>query len=217
MLKRITKYCFIWIVLLLIFIFWLNFYIYIYTKKYIFQDIKNLPSWAETVMILGAKVYKNWYLSDIIRDRTDTAISVLQNKKSDTVLVSADNSKKDYDEVRPTRDYLIKTWIKSENIFLDFAGFDTYDSMFRAKNIFWVKKMIISTQAFHLPRAVWIARNMGIEAYGIAADQRHYKYAKTYKIREILANIKAFGEVILQNNPHFTWQKIPINWKSNAF
>ncbi len=214
---KFIKYAFFGVFFMIIFVLWLNLYIQQSTKEYIFENTKDISIDTQTVMILWARVYKNWDLSDIMRDRTDTVISIFTNNRSDTILISADNSRTNYDEVRPTRDYLIEHWISSGKIFLDFAGFDTYDSMYRAKNIFGIKTMVISSQRFYLPRAVWIARTMWIDAYWIVADKRRYLYRKHYAVREIFANVKAFGEVVLWIDSYFTGKIIYITWESNAF
>jgi vancomycin permeability regulator SanA len=113
-----------------------------------------------------------------------------------------------HNEVNPARVYLISKGILDQDIFLDHAGFDTYSSMYRARDIFGVSSIIISTQSFHLPRAVFIARQLGIEAYGVRADipnLRPHNY-----IREIFANEKAILDLVFHRVPKFLGDEVPI-------
>ncbi len=177
------------------------------TKAFIFSDIKDLPE-AEAVIIPGAAIFSNGDLSAILKDRVDIAILLYKDKKVSKILVSGDNSSVGHNEVNPVRNYLLKNDIPEGDIFLDHAGFDTYSTMYRARDIFGVTSVIIATQAFHLPRAVFIAKELGIEAYGIKADISQplfYNY-----IREIFAKEKAVFDLALHLKPKFLGEKIPI-------
>lgn len=167
-------------------------------------------------MILGASVFPDWRLSQVLQDRANKAIDVRKQWKAASILISADNSTSHYDETRTIKKYLIKQWIPESAIFQDFAWFDTYDSMYRARDVFKVQKLIISTQAFHLPRAVWIARELGIDASGIVADRRVYRDQLRTATREFFARVKAWFSIITSSKPHFLWAPIPITWESNA-
>ncbi|MFA6422651.1 MAG: ElyC/SanA/YdcF family protein [Candidatus Buchananbacteria bacterium] len=178
-------------------------------QKNIISNINNLPH-AEAVMILGARVYGSYAMSDILRDRADTAIKIYQSGKADKILVSGDHGQDEYDEVNTVKNYLLEQNISSDDIFLDHAGFNTYDSMYRAKAIFNVNSLIISTQNFHLPRAVCLAKGMKIDAHGISADLRHYKKENLNQGREFLARIKAFVFLIFKPKPKFLGDDISI-------
>ena len=160
------------------------------------------------VLIPGAAVLKNGALSSIFKDRVNTAIELYQAKKVSKILVSGDNSTISHNEVNPVRNYLLEKGVPDEDIFLDHAGFDTYSTMYRARDIFQVSSIIISTQSFHLPRSVFIARMLGINAFGISADVGHILF-KNY-IREIFANEKAVLELIFHIKPKFLGDVIPI-------
>ena len=148
----------------------------IFGGKYIL-DIEDLPMDCDTVIILGAGVRADGNPCDLLADRLD-------------------NSGESYNELAVMKKWIMKNYtrtnIKEEDLLVDNCGFCTYDSMKRAKNIFNIKKAIISTNEYHLPRAIFIARSFGIEAYGIASDMRQYDKMKKYKIRERVAQLKDF-------------------------
>ena len=110
------------------------------------------------------------------------------------------------------KDYIMKDNIDEKIIFMDHAGFSTYDTIYRAKEIFKVNKAVIVTNEYHLPRALYIARKLGIEAYGVKSDLREYQLMSTYKKRETLAKLKDFMYVnILKPEPKFLGGDIPVN------
>lgn len=201
---KITLWCFGLLILLVLVS---NLYIYNETKPYIYESVSDAPV-TEAALVLGASVSAEGWLSPIFVDRADMAIALYKAGKVSKILVSGDNSSVDYNEVNPLRLYLIKEGVLDEDIFLDHAGFDTYSSMFRARDVFSVSSMIVTTQSFHLPRSVFIARSLGIDAYGVNADVGHMLF-RNY-LREILANEKAILNLVLNRQPKFTGGKIPI-------
>ena len=201
---KFFKWC---ILALLLFIVGTNVVIIAGSSRYRFEKVADVPE-RQTALILGAAVYKNGKLSPIFQSRVDTAIELYKAKKVSKILASGDNSTIEHNEVNPVRDYLLKKDIPDENIFLDHAGFDTYSTMYRARDIFKVSSIIIVTQSFHLPRAVFIARALGLEAYGISADNDDAP-AKNY-LREIFANEKAVFNLILHRKPKYLGETIPI-------
>ena len=178
-------------------------------SEQVFSAPSDLPH-VQAVMILGARVYDSGRLSATLEDRTLTALKVYQAGKADKILVSGDHGREDYDEVNATKDYLLDHGVPGEDIFMDHAGFDTYDSMYRARDIFGVQKLIISTQDFHLPRAVYTARRLGMEAYGISADRHVYLAAFRNNVRESLARVKAVLDLTRGATPKFLGEAIPI-------
>jgi len=190
----------------------INNYIINFSEQYIINNIEDVPN-TDVVIILGAKVSGNT-LSHILLDRTETAIELYKAHKVNKILISGDHGQEDYDEVNAVKDYLLDSDVPSEDIFIDHAGFDTYDSMYRAQYIFGINSVIISTQNFHLPRAIYIARELGIDAYGLPADKRPYGNEITNNIRESLARIKAWVDVTFNSKPKFLGEKIPITGNS---
>jgi SanA protein len=187
----------------------INFYVGKKSGTYIFQEINDLPK-AETALVLGAKVYQHGTMSGMFQDRVDTAIELYKEHKVEKILVSGDHGKEDYDEVNTAKDYLMEKGVRDEDIFLDHAGFDTYDSLYRAKEIFEVSSVIIVTQNFHLPRALYIGRELGIEVYGFSTDKHLYAGIKYNELREIFGKVKAFLDVSFHAKPKFLGEKIPI-------
>lgn len=181
------------------------------SDPYIKETRQELPK-AYTAIVLGAAILKNGTLSTIFKDRVDIAIDLYKEGYVETILVAGDDGTNNYNEVNPARDYLLIHGIPSEAIFLDHAGFDTYSSMYRARDIFLVKDAIVVTQSFHLPRAVFIARRLGIQAYGIPSDQHTYRFKNN--IRETLANVKALLNVMYNRKPKYLGEEIPITGSS---
>lgn len=165
---------------------------------------------AEAVMVLGAYVFPDGTVSDMLQDRLETALKVYQSGKAKKILITGDHGRVEYDEVNAMRRYLEEKGVPPEDLFMDHAGFDTYNSAYRAKAIFQVESAIIVTQRFHLPRALYIADRLGIEAQGIEADLHRYQKAEYYEFREMGARIKAFAEVLFHCRPVFLGETIPI-------
>jgi SanA protein len=188
-------------------IFAINAMIYIKTKPYIYNKTSNIPH-AQTVIILGAAVLPNRNLSPVLKDRVDTAIQLYESKKVSKILVSGANSTVAYNEVNPVRTYLLSKGVFGQDIFLDHAGFDTYSTMYRARDIFKVNSALIVSQSFHLPRAVFIARKLGLNAYGVNADSGHILFINY--IREVFADEKAVLSLMFNVKPKFLGASIPI-------
>ena len=106
--------------------------------------------------------------------------------------------------------------VPSEDVFMDHAGFSTYDSFYRAGAIFSAKKVVIVTQAYHRPRALWIARALGLEAVGVACDTQRYPGQLYRDIREILARDKDFFKCIFRPLPRYLGEAIPISGSGDA-
>lgn len=166
---------------------------------------------AQVVIVLGALVFPDGRVSDMLADRLETALALYQAGKAEKILVSGDHGQVDYDEVNTMRLYLEERGVPTEDIFMDHAGFDTYDSMYRARAVFEADDVIVVTQAFHLPRALWIAQRLGLQAQGVAADRHTYASEGYYELREAAARIKAFGEVLVRRKPVFLGPVIPID------
>lgn len=170
------------------------------TAGLIYSNMSNVPP-ARTVIILGASVHADGKLSPILKDRVDTAIKLYENNKVNNFLVTGDHRSDNYNEVAAMVGYLEKNGIDRSLITSDHAGLDTYDSMYRAGKLFEVESAIVVTQKFHLPRALFIAKNLGLDYRGFAADQRAYQTEYRLKQREKLANVKALWEVLLKKEP----------------
>ena len=200
--------------LLFIFIIGLSYTIKNKTEAYIFDTIKEVPQ-TYTVIVLGASVKRNGELSTMLRDRVESALYLYRQKKVKRFLLSGDNATTNYNEPGAMKKYLLERGVPEEDIFMDFAGFDTYDSVYRAAYIFEVDHAIVVSQRFHLPRAIYIAREMDLDFYGYNGDRRNYEMESRNRFRELIANIKAWGELLINKEPHFKGKKVPITGKNN--
>lgn len=168
------------------------------------QDLRE----AQTAIVLGAAVYNDGSLSPVFKERVDRAAALYKQGIVKKILVSGDNGSRNYNEVSPVHLYLIEKGVPAEDIFLDYAGFDTYDTMYRAKAVFKVESAVVVTQSFHLPRAVFLARHFGIKVEGIPPVVDLDSWHNTS--REALARVKAIWDVILHTQPEYLGEAIPI-------
>ncbi|HHV65688.1 MAG TPA: DUF218 domain-containing protein [Peptococcaceae bacterium] len=167
---------------------------------------------AEAVLVLGAYVYPDGTVSPMLNDRLTIGYELYKHGKAPKIIVSGDHGRKDYDEVNAMKDFLKAKNVPGEDIFMDHAGFSTYESIYRARDIFRVKKVIIVTQEYHLLRALFIARELGLEAYGVPSDRRQYLFMEHYELREIAARNKDFFLAkILKPKPTFLGETIPVS------
>lgn len=165
---------------------------------------------VDCILVLGAGVRADGTPSKMLKDRLDKTIELYNSGVSETIIVSGDHRTKDYDEVNTMKNYLIDAGIPSECIFMDHGGLSTYDSMYRAKNIFSVKKAIIVTQKYHMYRAIYVAKSFGIDAYGVSAKEISYSGQTKRSIRELLARIKDVGYCITKPEAVVTGDKISL-------
>lgn len=188
-----------------------NFYVKLSTKDQIIEndDYANLEN-IDCIIVLGAGIWGD-KPSYMLEDRLLEAIDLYQNNVSSKIIMSGDHGREEYDEVNIMKNYAIERNIPSEDIFMDHAGFSTYDSIYRAKDIFKAKKVVIITQKYHLYRALYIANQLGLEAYGVGADPRQYKGAAYREIREILARNKDLIKCIFKPKPTYLGESIPIS------
>ena len=198
-------------ILLVLFIgaVFINIYIQYSTKKYIFSDVEEAPK-TYTGLVLGSMVFDNGTPSGVVRQRLDKTAELYKAGKIKRILVSGDHGQKNYDEVNSMKNYLLKKGIPIEDIFLDHAGFDTYSSMVRAKEIFEIDDVIVITQKFHLPRSVYIARKKGMNAYGVISNPGGMYDTKYNRGRDKISRVKAFFDVMFNRKPKYLGEKIPI-------
>lgn len=164
----------------------------------------------DCIIVLGAGVKDNGYPSDMLTDRLLTGVALYDAGLAPKIIMSGDHGREDYDEVNVMKSFAIDSGVPSEDIFMDHAGFSTYESLYRAKEIFGCDRVIIVTQKYHLYRALYIAEELGIEAVGVGADIRMYA-GQTYRdAREILARVKDFFTVMFKVEPTYRGDKIDI-------
>lgn len=234
---RLLFFCCLFVVLVTAAI---NAYVYSKSRQFILGsdfetpfvqgDASAAPSPA-IALLLGASVYSDGSLSPLLKERVETAIWLYKTGRVAKILVTGDNSTPSYNEVVPIKDYLLEHGLPGEDVFADFAGFDTYDSVYRARDIFGAHDVLVVTQSFHLPRALYMARSVGLNAYGVPAGledeeldavgagnvrggafvaMNPKRYHVKNNIREIFATVKAFVDVQTGAKPRFLGRPIPI-------
>lgn len=165
---------------------------------------------ATVAIVLGAGIKDDGTPSDMLRDRLLTAVELYKAGKVKKILASGDHGTIDHDEANIMKDFLLARDVAPEDIFLDHAGFDTYDTMYRARDIFQVTDAIIITQDFHLRRAVFIARSLELETKGVSGDRMEYLGIPYLTAREWIANAKALFQIIVHAKPKYLGESIPI-------
>ena len=179
-----------------------------------FASINNLEN-IDAILVLGCKANADGP-SLMLKERLDTGINIY-NENGTKLLLSGDHGHFEYDEVNTMRDYTLSKNIDSTDIFMDHAGFSTYDSVYRAKAIFKCKNIIIVTQEYHLYRALYIANELGLNAVGVSADDIPYKNITIKnEIREFLARNKDFVKVIFKPESTYLGDIIPISGDGNV-
>ncbi|MDO5590322.1 MAG: ElyC/SanA/YdcF family protein [Lachnospiraceae bacterium] len=165
---------------------------------------------ADCILVLGAGVKKDNSPSLMLRDRLDRAIKLYKDGAAPKLLMSGDHGRKNYDEVQVMKDYAIEQGVPSSDIFMDHAGFSTYDSMYRAKSVFQVKNMIVVSQKYHLYRALYSAKGLGVKATGIPAKEVRYNGQLYRDLREVLARDKDIVTVLSKKKPKYLGDIVPI-------
>ncbi len=172
---------------------------------------------AKVAIVLGSLVYQNGTPSSIVADRLDTAIKLYKLGKVQKLLISGDHGTTSYDEVNAMLKYCVDRGIPDEDVFTDHAGFDTYDTMYRARDVFKVTDCLVVTQGFHLPRAVYTARHLGLDATGVVADIQTYPDEWKFSLREWAARVKAIWQLgVTHPEPKFLGPEIPIDGDGRA-
>ncbi len=147
---------------------------------------------ADCILVLGCYVKPSGKPSDMLADRLTRGVELYSLGAAPKLLMSGDHHQKDYNEVQTMKNYATSSGISSADVFMDHAGLSTYDSLWRAKEVFGAETIIIVSQEYHLYRALHIARQLGIEAYGVASDYHLYAGQWMRELREILARNKDF-------------------------
>lgn len=166
---------------------------------------------ADCILILGCGVRSDGQPSDMLSDRLKRGIELYDNGVAPKIIMSGDHGRNEYDEVNTMKSIALESGVASEDVFMDHAGFSTYESLYRARDIFKAQKIIIISQEYHLHRALYIADGLGIEAYGISSDYRAYRGQGYREIREVVARCKDFFKVIVKPKPTYLGEEIPVS------
>jgi SanA protein len=194
-----------------LFVFWANFTIDHETEDNVTSEISKLPNEKVGLLLGTSKTLANGSPNPYFFNRIKAAAELYHSGKIQNIIVSGDNSRKNYNEPEDMKNELVKAGVPVEKIYEDFAGFRTLDSVVRAKEIFGQESFIVISQQFHNERAVYLARKNGIEAFGYnAKDVNKYAGFKT-NAREKLARAKVFWDFLFDVDPKFGGEKILIN------
>lgn len=199
------------VILGLCLLFGIDFYVRSSTKdRIISPENASSVSDADCILVLGAGIRTDGSPSPMLQDRLNTGIELYQNGAAPKLLMSGDHGRKKYNEVQTMKDIALDQGVPSEYVFMDHAGFSTYDSLYRARDVFQARKVIIVTQKYHLYRALYIARSLGLDTWGVSADTRRYRGQSQRDFREILARDKDFFVSVFKPLPKYLGDTIPI-------
>ena len=170
---------------------------------------------VDCILVLGCGVRDDGSPTPMLADRLKRGIALYENGSAPKLLMSGDHSRTDYNEVGAMKAHAMEAGIPGEDIFMDHAGFSTYESLYRAKAVFGVERLIIVTQEYHLYRALYIAERLGLEAYGVSADYRTYVGQNFREGREILARLKDVFTTVFWPEPTYLGEAIPVSGDGN--
>ncbi|MGI6484337.1 MAG: SanA/YdcF family protein [Candidatus Dojkabacteria bacterium] len=183
------------------------------TEKYVYNQenitIQDNQDEYDAILVLGSGVRGN-YPSPILKERLDTGIYLYENGIAPKIIMSGDHGREYYDEVNIMKDYAIEKGVPSEDIFMDHAGFSTYESMYRVGYIFEAEKVIVVSQEYHLYRAIYIGRRLDLDVIGANATKNILGGHSARLTREIFAQNKDFFKIIFKPKPTFLGEKISL-------
>ena len=166
---------------------------------------------ADCIIVLGAGLRPDGNPTWMLEDRIKVGDELYKNHAAPKIIMSGDHGRESYDEVNAMKKYAKNEGVPSKDIFMDHAGFETYDTMYRARDVFGAKKVIIVTQQYHLYRAMYAAKKLGLDAYGVSATKRKYDNKQWIRdMREWLARVKIFGKCITKPKPKYLGKKIGL-------
>ncbi len=166
---------------------------------------------ADCILVLGCRVHEDGSPSLMLADRLEKGIELYESGASARLLMSGDHGRSEYDEVNTMKAFAVEQGVPSEAVFMDHAGFSTYDSIYRAKDVFQAEKIIVVSQEYHLSRALYIAERLGLDAYGVAAADISYQGATYRSLREAAARGKDFLLAWMQPQPKFLGEAVPVS------
>jgi SanA protein len=179
-------------------------------KGKIYSETKNIPKNKVGLVLGTSKTLRNGRINLYYKYRLEAAIKLFKSNKIEFIVISGDNGSKDYDEPTDFKNDLIKAGIPENKIFLDYAGFRTLDSVVRIKEIFDQNAVTMISQQFHNERAIYLAEHFNIKAIGYNAKGISGKYGLKVRLREYLARVKVFVDILLNVQPKFLGKKIEV-------
>lgn len=194
----------------------INIYVCSYASRYIVTEQEAASLGGDCALVLGCAVWNGSTPSPMLEDRLSEGLELYEESAVPKLLLSGDHGREYYDEVGVMRDWCLERGVPSDDIFLDHAGFSTYESVYRARDVFECSTPVIVTQQYHLYRAVYSARALGLNAYGVASDPVEYSGQLFRDAREALARVKDFFYVMFDVQPTFLGDVIPVSGDGNA-
>ncbi|TCC94361.1 hypothetical protein EZ428_06210 [Pedobacter frigiditerrae] len=183
------------------------------TEDVIYSNLNKMPK-TKVAIIFGAGINGD-KPSRYLKDRLDAGISLYKNNIVDKILLSGDNGRDEHNELIIMKLYCYENGVDTNKIYVDYAGFDSYSTMYRAKHIFKVDTAILVSQKYHLNRCIYIGDKLGVKSYGYSADQGVYKGYKYYTFREKLSITKAVFDVLRDRKPKYLGKTVDVNGLSN--
>ncbi len=171
---------------------------------------------VDCIIVLGCQVHPDGNPSIMLEDRIKRGVELYNLGVSQKIIMSGDHGQVEYDEVNAMKQKAIDLGVDSSDVFMDHAGFSTYETVYRAKEIFQAKRVVIVTQQYHLYRAVYIAKQLGLEAYGVNSDYHKFRGQFFRDVREVLARNKDFVKCIYKPEPTHLGETIAINGDGNV-
>ncbi len=214
--RKILKFIFLLVILAVAAVTGLNLHICNTVREKIVSPETARYTDADCILVLGAGVRDDGSPSNMLEDRLLTGIDLYKNGNTIPLLMSGDHGREEYDEVNCMKDYAVSMEVPTEDIFMDHAGFSTYESLYRARDVFGAEKVIIVTQEYHLYRALYIAESLGLDAVGVSADLRTYYGQSLRETREIAARVKDFFYTVFQPLPTYLGEPISLDGDGNV-
>lgn len=211
--KKIIKLLFYTFILGVVIVLIINLFVKHQTNPAIYSNEQDVPK-TKVGIIFGAGINNN-KPSKYLKDRLDAGIKLYKNHKIDKILLSGDNGSDAHDELTVMKLYCYENGVDTNKIYLDYAGFDSYSTLYRSKFIFNIDTAILVSQKYHLNRCINIGNKLGIKSYGFAADQGKYQGFKYASFREYFAIVKSTIDLVIGRKPHFLGEKVNINGPSN--
>ncbi len=206
--KNVFKWSFIFALFLFV---WANIWVHVESKNFVFQNAKKLPSVKVGLLLGTSRSLQSGNTNPFFEYRVQAAYELYRTGKIKHILISGDNSKLSYNEPEDLKNALLALGVPACNITLDFAGFDTYDSVIRANKIFGQTEFIVISQEFHVKRAVYIGRRFDLGVWGYCSKDVSKSKSFLTHFREYFARVKAYLEVKLNVDPHFLGEKLVID------
>lgn len=187
----------------------INAYIKSYAEPYIVSDIESLEGY-DCILVLGCGLTQSGEPGKLLKSRLDAGLDAYRKGAAPKLLMSGDHGRKGYDEVNAMKAYAIEKGMASEDVFMDHAGFSTYESMYRARDVFAAKKIVIVTQRYHLYRAIYNAKALGLDVVGVEAEDLARGRASR-EVRELAARCKDFVWAMFKPKPTYLGEVIPVS------